>query len=81
MSYRMQFDIDTELMDRAIPYMKSEKARHIFGLIAFEEWVNRKEGHDRRAQAIKNESFMKEFKPIIIKIVKETQEDNEIKNP
>ena len=46
----IQFTVPDDLWDRATKYIPSEKTRSTFGLIAFEEWVTRKEGRDRRAQ-------------------------------
>lgn len=68
---RVQFDIDSTLLNRALPYIKHEKARHVFGFVAFEEWVNRKEGHDKRAIAARVESFKRDLKPLIAEIVQE----------
>jgi len=45
---RIQFDVPEELYDRAKRYIPKDSARHVFGHIAFEEWVNRREGRDRR---------------------------------
>jgi len=45
---RIQFELSDELWERAARYIPNASARHVFGQIAFEEWVNRREGRDRK---------------------------------
>ena len=47
---RIQFDVDRELFERALRYIKQERYRHYFGSQAFEERVNRLEGRDKKLQ-------------------------------
>ncbi len=59
---RLFVEIDDELMERALPYIKDEKAKTAFLQIAFEEWVTRHESRDRRAQeerALKDEATVR----------------------
>ena len=49
-SVRIQFDVPENMMKRAMPYIKDLKHRHVFGFVAFEEWIKRKEGYDKRMQ-------------------------------
>lgn len=51
MSVRLQFDIPDDMWEEAARYIPSEKARHVFGRIAFEEWLNRRKGRDKKLQA------------------------------
>ena len=46
---RVQFDIPHDLFERAEPYIKKKGAIGVFGFIAFEEWVKRREGREGRA--------------------------------
>lgn len=46
---RVQFDIPEELYERALPFIKAKKNISVFGMIAFEEWVKRREGRDGRS--------------------------------
>jgi len=45
---RIQFDITEEEVERLIPFIVSERNRHIFAHIALTEWVRRKEGNEKR---------------------------------
>ena len=47
--HRIQFDIDDEVYERAMPFIKSKKALSVFGFIAFEEWLKRREAREGRA--------------------------------
>lgn len=46
---RVQFDIEDSLFKRALPFIKKRSAIGVFGAIAFEEWIKRREGRDGRA--------------------------------
>ena len=47
--HRVQFDIDDNLYNRMIPFIKNKKALGTFGLIAVEEFVKRREARTGRA--------------------------------
>ena len=69
MSVRIQFDLSDEEWERASKYIPSIKSRHDFGYIALMEWVNRKDGRDKRA-IIEREAALKEIiKPIVLEVL------------
>ena len=45
---RIQFDIDDSLWQRVSRYVRNPKLRHHIGRQALEEWVNRREGRDKK---------------------------------
>ena len=47
---RIQFEISDDLWGRASRYIPKETARNVFGQLAFEEWVTRREGRDKKLQ-------------------------------
>ncbi len=53
MPKRIQFDISDDLWERMCHYIKKEKNRHEYGHIALEEWINRREGRDKKLRAEK----------------------------
>jgi hypothetical protein len=57
---RVQFDIPEELYQRALPFIKAKKNIGVFGMIAFEEWVKRREGRDGRSLT-QNKKLIKEL--------------------
>ena len=59
MTHRVQFDIEDDLYERALPYIKNKKTIGTFGMIAFEEWVKRREGRDSRTR---EENLLKDVK-------------------
>ena len=65
MPKRIQFDISDELWARAMRYMKKEKTRHEYGHVAFEEWINRREGRDKKLRAEKLLQDRDILRPII----------------
>ncbi len=67
MSIRIQFDIPDELWDRARRYILSPKARSVFGHIAFEEWVNRREGRDKKLQAERRAADAEALRDVFIR--------------
>ncbi len=64
---RIQFDLPIDLWKRAKRYIKKDSARHVFGFIAFEEWLNRREGRDKK---LKTEQLLAD-KELLIPILKE----------
>lgn len=71
---RIQFECPRELWERALPYVKAEKNRATFGLLAFEEWVNRREGRDER---VKRERIRQD-KQFLRTVISEMKERGEI---
>lgn len=63
---RIQFDIDLDLWYRAKKYIKKESVRGVFGLIAFEEWVNRREGRDKKLQTDQRLSDIKRLQELFM---------------
>ena len=49
MSVKTQIEIEDDLYERALPFIKNRKVLHVFVEMAFEEWVKRKEGRAGRA--------------------------------
>jgi len=47
---KIHFEITKELWNRAKRYIKKYRMRHEYGLIAFEEYINRREGRDKKLQ-------------------------------
>lgn len=62
---RIQFDIDLDLWNRAKKYIKKESVKGVFGLIAFEEWVNRREGRDKKLQTERRMADLKWLQELI----------------
>lgn len=63
--YRVQFDIDESMFERVKPYVKKKSALGVFGLIAFEEWVKRREGREGRAISQDEERIRKIVEEIL----------------
>ena len=55
MSYRIQFDIEEDVMERMRPHIVKDKYRHAFSEKALMQWINREEGR------IKNKKDKKEI--------------------
>lgn len=68
MSVRIQFDVSDELWKRAERYILSQKARSVFGHIAFEEWVNRREGRDKKLQTERRLADAEALRDVFIKL-------------
>ena len=47
---RIQFDLTPDMLDRLTRYVPSLKMRHHIAYQALDEWLNRREGRDRRLQ-------------------------------
>ena len=45
---RIQFEISEEEARRLIPFILSEKNRHVFAHKALNEWIARQEGNEKR---------------------------------
>ena len=50
---KIHFEIPQELWHRASRYITNYRLRHEYARIAFEEYINRREGRDKRLQADK----------------------------
>ena len=50
---KIHFEISRELWKRASHYIKKYRMRHEYGLIAFEEYINRRDGRNKKLQAEK----------------------------
>lgn len=50
---KIHFEIPQELWNRASRYITNYRMRHEYARIAFEEYINRREGRDKRLQAEK----------------------------
>lgn len=70
----IQFRCPIDIFERSLPYIKDEKNRSAFGLIAYEEYVARREGRDERA---KSERLMKD-KKLLKEIIGEMIEKGEL---
>lgn len=68
---RIQFDIGDDLWDRASRYIPDPKARHVFGHIALEEWVTRREGRDKKLQSERIAADKKRLAPVIREVLAE----------
>ena len=68
---RIQFEISDEVWNRANRYIPKENARHVFAQIAFEEWVTRREGRDKKLQTERAAASYELLKPIVARLVKE----------
>lgn len=62
---RVQFEIPEELFERALPYIKKRKLLGVFGAMAFEEWINRKEARNRRAENESNEKLKRLIREVM----------------
>lgn len=71
---RVQFEIDEELWSRAKRYIKREKDRGVFARIAFEEWVNRREGRDKKLQTEQLENHKKLLKDVVVSLIEDLKE-------
>ena len=68
---RIQFDLPIDLWKRAKRYIKKDSARHVFGFIAFEEWLNRREGRDKKLKTELLLSDMEILRPILKELLEE----------
>lgn len=50
---KIHFEISRDLWHRANRYIKKYRMRHEYGLIAFEEYINRRDGRNKKLQAEK----------------------------
>ena len=50
---KFHFEISLEMWERAKKYIGSERGRHTYAKIAFEEMINRREGRDKKLQTEK----------------------------
>jgi hypothetical protein len=67
---RIQFDINDQEWDRASRYISNPKIRHEIAHIAFEEWITRREGRDKRIQFERLYSDAKLMAPVIAEAIK-----------
>ncbi len=67
----IQFDIDEILWGRASKYISKENQRNIFALMAFEEWVTRREGRDKKYQTERLISDKNLLRPIVKSLLDE----------
>ena len=67
MSKRLQFDIPDALWERARRYIPNPKAGSIFGHIAFEEWVTRREGRDKKLQSERRAADAEALRDVFIR--------------
>ena len=68
---RIQFDLPIDIWKRAKRYIKKDSARHVFGFIAFEEWLNRREGRDKKLKTEELLANMELLRPIIMELLEE----------
>jgi predicted protein tyrosine phosphatase len=68
---RIQFDIDENEVNRALPFIMEEKHRHAFAKKAFIEWITRQESRNKRRISDIIGEDKKILKPMIIEILKE----------
>ena len=68
---RIQFELSDELWNRAERYIPTISARHVFAQIAFEEWLNRREGRDKKLQTERMASDEELMRPIVERILAE----------
>lgn len=66
-SKRIVFDIDDDLLERALKYAKAEKNIGFIALQAFEEFINRRDARVSRAV----EQNEKQIEDIVTRILKE----------
>lgn len=66
---RVQFELDADLWDRASRYISDPKMRHMVARDAFEEWVTRREGRDKKFQKERLASDVEMMKTVIEQIV------------
>lgn len=71
---RLQYDIDGSLEKRFRRYCPEAKMRHLYAREALEEWVNRREGRDKKFQIEK----LAADKRLLIPVIKEMIEAGDI---
>ena len=62
---RVQFDVEGVLWERFLHYIVTPKMRHFVARQALEEWINRREGRDKKLQAEQLLAGKRMLKPII----------------
>ena len=62
---RIQFDLDDRLIARLERYVGNMKMRHFIAHQALEEWINRKEGRDKKLQMEQLISNKELLRPIV----------------
>ena len=68
---RIQFEIDDSFWKRMSRYAFNPKMRHLVAHQALEEWVNRKEGRDKKLQAERLMSDKDTLRPILRELLEE----------
>lgn len=66
---RIQFDIDEEVWERVKRYSPNYKLRHEVGREALEEWVNRREGRDKKLKRERIIADMDTLQPLIQEMI------------
>ncbi len=66
---RIQFEIEDEMQERLLRYIGSPKMRHFIAKQALDEWVNRREGRDRKYQAEQLLSNRDILRPILREMI------------
>ena len=66
---RVQFELDAALWDRASRYISDPKMRHMVAHDAFEEWVTRREGRDKKFQKERLASDAELMRPVIQQLI------------
>ena len=69
---RIQFDLDDRLIARLERYVGDMKMRHFVAHQALEEWINRKEGRDKKLQMEQFTSNMELLRPFIEEIFRKS---------
>ena len=63
--HRIQFEVNSELYERAKRYFKNDKFKGYFGMQSFETRVNYLEGRDKKLQTDRLKSDAKYFQKLI----------------
>ena len=66
---RIQFELDEDLWNRAKRYISDPRMRHMVAHDAFEEWVTRREGRDKKLQKERLSADIKMMREVVEQIV------------
>ncbi len=67
---RIQFDLSADLWNRLSRYVSNEKMRHYIAEQALEEWVNRREGRDKKLQTEQLVTNKEILRPIVDELLR-----------
>jgi hypothetical protein len=66
---RLQYDIDGSLEKRFRRYCPELKMRHLYAREALEEWINRREGRDKKLQLEKLVADRDLLRPVLQSLI------------